>query len=85
MSQLLAPLPSVEAYVAHFSQQTLPVLRRTVHELDALGVDPDRAATSLVGLWDGLQLQSLLDPRVDVVGCLRDYLDGILLPDPEPA
>ena len=60
---------------------------RILRELGLLrdGVDPDRAATSLVGLWDGLQLQSLLDPRVDVVGCLRDYLDGILLPDPEPA
>lgn len=46
------------------------------------GVDPVRAATSLVALWDGLQLQALLDPRVDLVGCLRDYLDGILLPDP---
>lgn len=46
------------------------------------GVDPARAATSLVALWDGLQLQSLFDPDVDVVGCLRDYLTGILLPDP---
>ena len=46
------------------------------------GVDPVRAATSLVALWDGLQLQALLDPRVDLVGCLQDYLDGILLPDP---
>ncbi len=45
------------------------------------GVDPVRAATSLTALWDGLQLQSLLDPDVDVVACLRDYLEGILLPD----
>ena len=45
MSQLLAPLPSVEAYVAHFSQQALPVLRRTVRELDALRADPERAGS----------------------------------------
>lgn len=50
------------------------------HGLLREGVDPVRAATSLVALWDGLQLQALLDPSVDVVECLRDYLDGILLP-----
>jgi len=42
MSQLLAPLPSVDAYVAHYSQQPLPVLRHTVRALDALRADPDR-------------------------------------------
>ena len=52
------------------------------HGLLREGVDPVRAATSLVALWDGLQLQALLDPSVDVVECLRDYLDSILLPDP---
>lgn len=51
------------------------------HGLLREGVDPVSAATSLVALWDGLQLQSLLDPEVDVEGCLRDYLLGILLPD----
>lgn len=45
------------------------------------GVDVDRAAASLVALWDGIQAQWLLDPeRIDVVGCLRDYLDGIVAP-----
>lgn len=39
------------------------------------GVDPERAATSLVALWDGLQLQWLLEPeRVDVAQHLADHL-----------
>ncbi|MFT3877218.1 MAG: TetR/AcrR family transcriptional regulator [Propioniciclava sp.] len=45
------------------------------------GVDVDRAAASLVGLWDGLQTQWLLGAHeVDVSACLEDYLNGILLP-----
>lgn len=47
------------------------------------GVDPDRAAASLIALWDGIQLQGLLDPEVDVVGCLRDYLESIFVPGAE--
>jgi AcrR family transcriptional regulator len=46
------------------------------------GVDPDRVASGLVALWDGIQLQWLLDPgRIDVVQQLRDYLDLVILPD----
>ncbi|NRD27663.1 TetR/AcrR family transcriptional regulator [Frigoribacterium sp. VKM Ac-2836] len=46
------------------------------------GVDPDRAASGLVALWDGIQLQWLLDPgRIDVVHQLRDYLELVILPD----
>jgi len=46
------------------------------------GVDPDRAAAGLVALWDGIQLQWLLDPeRVDVVRQLHDYLDLVVLPE----
>lgn len=45
------------------------------------GVDVDRAAASLVALWDGIQAQWLLDRDcTDVVGCLQDYLDSILVP-----
>ncbi|MFC8798756.1 TetR family transcriptional regulator [Promicromonospora sp. NPDC057138] len=45
------------------------------------GVDPERAAASLVGLWDGLQVQWLLEPeRIDVATCLRDYLELLLEP-----
>ena len=47
------------------------------------GVDPDRTAASLIALWDGIQLQGLLDPDVDVVGCLRDYLESIFVPGAE--
>lgn len=44
------------------------------------GIAPDAAAASLIGMWDGLQLQWLLDPRaIDVVECLRLYLDQIVL------
>jgi AcrR family transcriptional regulator len=46
------------------------------------GVDPERAATSIIALWDGLQTQWLLTKDVDIVGCLRDYLDTIILPAP---
>ncbi|KQN39210.1 MULTISPECIES: TetR/AcrR family transcriptional regulator [unclassified Frigoribacterium] len=46
------------------------------------GVDPDRAASGLVALWDGIQLQWLLDPdRIDVVQQLQDHLDLLVLPD----
>jgi len=46
------------------------------------GVDPDRAAAGLVGLWDGVQLQWLLAPdEIDVPRLLRDYLDLVVLPD----
>ncbi|MET1053432.1 MAG: TetR/AcrR family transcriptional regulator [Mycetocola sp.] len=39
------------------------------------GVDPARAAASLVALWDGIQTQWLLDrDGVDVSGCLSDFL-----------
>lgn len=45
------------------------------------GVDPERAAASLVALWDGLQTQWLLNPAIDVAAGLREYLDLIILPD----
>nr|WP_269151183.1 TetR family transcriptional regulator C-terminal domain-containing protein [Spelaeicoccus albus] len=46
------------------------------------GVDPARAAASIIALWDGIQLQWLLDNSIDMAACLRDYLDGIILPAP---
>lgn len=43
------------------------------------GVDPDRAAATIVALWDGIQLQWLLEPdAVDVELVLADYLHLIL-------
>ncbi|GAA4684695.1 TetR/AcrR family transcriptional regulator [Frondihabitans cladoniiphilus] len=45
------------------------------------GIDPARAAAGFVALWDGIQLQWLLDPEaVDVVAVLRDHLDLVILP-----
>lgn len=46
------------------------------------GVEPEAAAASLIALWDGIQTQWLLAPgRVDMAGCLRGYLDLVLLPE----
>jgi len=44
------------------------------------GVDPATAAAGLVALWDGLQLQWLLDPAVDVAGGLRAHLEVFVAP-----
>lgn len=45
------------------------------------GVDPASAATGLLALWDGAQLQWLLDPEaVDVVRLLADHLDRVVRP-----
>lgn len=44
------------------------------------GVDPGRAAASLVALWDGIQTQWLMAPEsVDMSACLRDYVNLILV------
>ncbi|PYI67212.1 TetR/AcrR family transcriptional regulator [Arthrobacter livingstonensis] len=46
------------------------------------GVDPERAAATLVALWDGIQTQWLMAPElVDMAGCLRDYLELVVLPE----
>lgn len=63
MSQLVSPLPTVDDYVAHFSHQPLPVLRRTVRELDALRADMDRVGgrqIAAVVLSDPLMTMRLL-------------------------
>jgi hypothetical protein len=45
-------------------------------------VEPVVAAASLIALWDGIQTQWLLEPgSVDMAGCLRAYLDLVLLPE----
>jgi len=49
------------------------------------GVNPDRAAATLIGLWDGLQTQWLLDPSIDVATGLRDALDLMILPEGDQA
>jgi AcrR family transcriptional regulator len=46
------------------------------------GVEPEAAAASLIALWDGIQTQWLLSPEsVDMAGCLRGYLELVILPD----
>jgi len=60
---------------------------QALQELDAAGrlrpgVEPAQAAASLIGLWDGIQLQRLYAPdTVDVAASLETYLDLILLPE----
>ncbi|WP_433585789.1 TetR/AcrR family transcriptional regulator [Microbacterium hydrocarbonoxydans] len=42
------------------------------------GVSPERAAIVLIALWDGLQVQWLLDREiVDIADALRDCIDGL--------
>jgi hypothetical protein len=36
----------------------------------------------LIALWDGIQTQWLLSPQsVDMAGCLRGYLELVILPE----
>ncbi|WP_073262075.1 TetR/AcrR family transcriptional regulator [Cryptosporangium aurantiacum] len=50
------------------------------------GMTPEVAAASLVALWDGLQLQWLLDPdAVDIASHLQSFFDVIVLPAESPA
>lgn len=76
--------PAREYFVDRFARLRASYARK-LRELDAQGrlrpgVDIDRAAASLVALWDGAQAQWLLDrDSVDLAGCLSDFLDGIIL------
>lgn len=46
------------------------------------GVDPARAAATLIAVWDGIQAQWLMAPEsVDMGGCLLDYLQLVMLPE----
>lgn len=42
--------------------------------------DPSREAAWLIAVWDGLQVQSLYDPRIEVGPLLRAHLEQTLLP-----
>lgn len=49
------------------------------------GVDPRLAAGSITALWDGIQLQWLLEPDlIDVTEHLRAFLDLIVIAEPAP-
>ena len=63
MSPLNSPLPSVEAYVAYFTQRPLPVLRRTVRELEVLRHASEHASSRQIAaivLADPLMTMRLL-------------------------
>jgi AcrR family transcriptional regulator len=74
----------------YFTQRYEGLRRSYVRSFSALadegrlrpGVDPERAATSLIALWDGIQTQWLMArDRIDMAGCLRDYLELVILPE----
>lgn len=49
------------------------------------GVDPAVAASTVIALWEGIQLQWLYTPdRIDVAATLRDYLALVLEPEDGP-
>lgn len=49
------------------------------------GVDPARAAATLIAVWEGIQLQWLYSPqRVHAAAVLRGYLDLVMLSGAEP-
>jgi len=65
------------------------VMARTIAEDQELGrtardVDPDAAAAAAIALWDGLQLQWLIDPGVDMITRLDEGLRTILPPPDRP-
>ncbi|HEY5222293.1 MAG TPA: TetR/AcrR family transcriptional regulator [Microbacteriaceae bacterium] len=79
--------PGREYFVGRFSLlrsaylQEFEALREAGRLRD--GVDPQIAASSLVALWDGIQLQWLLEPeKVDVAAHLAAFLDLVILPQP---
>jgi AcrR family transcriptional regulator len=92
---LCAESTSVEhpahAYFAERFRRTRASFGDQFRELEAAGrlrpdVDPDLAGAGLVALWDGAQLQWLMEPTaVDVVASLRHYLSLVLLPDRHPS
>ncbi|POH57589.1 TetR/AcrR family transcriptional regulator [Arthrobacter glacialis] len=74
----------------YFTQRYEGLRRSYLQQFSALadagrlrpGVDPERAAASLIALWDGIQTQWLMAPeRIDMAGALRDYLDMVILPE----
>lgn len=75
--------PAHEYFVARYQAlrdslaETLERAKRTGHLRD--GVDPYRAACRLIAIWDGLQVQWLLDrDSLDVADDLADYMHRIL-------
>jgi AcrR family transcriptional regulator len=74
----------------YFSERFDRVRTEYTDELRALaargklreGVVPERAAASIIALWDGIQTQWLVAPgTIDMAACLRDLLDSFILPE----
>src|SRR5690606_14987804 len=76
--------------LGYFTERYERLRRSYVRQFSALanegrlreGVDPERAAASLIALWDGIQTQWLMAPkRIDMAACLQDYLKLVILPE----
>lgn len=75
--------PGREYFVGRFSSLRESYAREFEALRDAgrlrVGVDPLIAASSLVALWDGIQLQWLLEPeKIDVAAHLAAFLDLVI-------
>jgi AcrR family transcriptional regulator len=81
--------PAHEFFVARY-QRLRDQIRRAFERARAdgdlkEGIDPARAAARLIAIWDGVQLQWLLDrDSIDMAGELVDYLESILTRPIEP-
>jgi AcrR family transcriptional regulator len=86
-SESTSPEHPAHAYFAERFRRTRASFGEQFEELRAQGrlrpdVDPALAGAGLVALWDGAQLQWLMDPsRVDVGAALRHYLSLVIVPD----
>jgi AcrR family transcriptional regulator len=70
---------------AHVREGGAEALRAAYGDRLPGGLTPERAATLLAAVVDGLQVQWLLDPEaVDMPGAFRDFL-ALLAPPREPA
>jgi AcrR family transcriptional regulator len=88
MSAILAAQASDPAHEAHaYFRDRYAMVRRflsreLVREIEAgtvaAGIDPDQAALQIVGLVEGLQLQWLIDPTIDLEAALRAAFDAAL-------
>ncbi|WP_207670145.1 TetR/AcrR family transcriptional regulator [Glaciibacter flavus] len=68
----------VERYAGYSRALTADFERARADGTLAAGVDPARFAVELIALMDGLQVQWLLDPRIDMVGMVRGRIQSAL-------
>lgn len=71
--------PAHEHFVNRYAQVRALVAQRLVAETPVGGmpsaIDPDMAARLIVAMMDGLQIQWLLDPSMDMESAYNDFID----------